>query len=89
MRKRHFTIESNRYLALVLLVEGLEPALYLIPSTAWREPVAPFSSRDYPGLKSEPEYGLALSPAAMRQLGAFSFTGTEQFLATTSAVGDA
>ena len=63
MRKRHFTIEPNRYLALVVLVEGHEPALYLIPSTAWRAPAAPFSSRDYPGLKSEPEYGLALSPA--------------------------
>ena len=75
MRKRHFTIEANRYLALVMLIEGGEPEMYLIPSTAWREPLPPFSSRDYPGLKSEPEYGLALTPAALQRLQAFRFTG--------------
>ncbi|WP_237478307.1 DUF4365 domain-containing protein [Lichenibacterium dinghuense] len=82
MRKRHFTIEANRYLALVLLNEGDAPEMYLIPSTAWREPQSPFSSRDYPGLKSEPEYGLALTPAALQRLQAFRFTGQLDMLAT-------
>ena len=75
MRKPHFTIEDNRYLALVLLAEGAEPEMYLIPSTKWREPLPPFSSRDYPGLKSEPEYRLALSPSALEWLRAYRFTG--------------
>ena len=75
MRKRHFTIEANRFLALVMLIEGGEPEMYLIPSTAWREPLAPFSSRDFLGLKSEPQYGLALTPAALQRLQAFRFMG--------------
>jgi hypothetical protein len=88
MRKRHFTIETNRYLALVLLVEELEPSLYLIPSTVWRAPVTPFASRDYPGLKSEPEYGLTLSPTAMRRLQAFKFTGQADIFDATPSVAD-
>lgn len=75
MRKRHFTLEANRYLALVRLIEGVEPEMFLIPSTAWLEPTLPFSSRDYPGLKSEPEYGLSLAPRGMHRLQAFRFTG--------------
>lgn len=78
MRKRHFVIESNRYLALVLLREGQEPAMYMIPASVWREPQAPFSSRDYEGLKSEPEYGLTISPDAMRALEPFRL-GTGSF----------
>lgn len=75
MRKRHFTLAANRYLALVRLIEDVEPEMFLIPSTAWLVPKLPFSSRDYPGLKSEPEYGLSLAPKGMRQLQAFRFTG--------------
>lgn len=79
MRKRHFALEANRYLALVLLSEGAEPALYMIPSLLWREPKSPFSSRDYPGLKSEPEYGLTLSPTAMETLRPFRCSGRIDF----------
>jgi hypothetical protein len=32
-------------------------------------------SRDYPGLKAEPEYGLALTPAALQRLQTFRFKG--------------
>lgn len=62
MRKKHFVIAPNRLLALVILTEACEPAIYLIPSTCWQNPVAPFSSRDFgEGLKSAPEYGLELT----------------------------
>ena len=88
MRKRHFAPEASRYLALVLLVEDAEPELYLIPSLAWREPAPPFSSRDYPGLKSEPEYGLTLSPAALEWLRAYKFNGRNVF-ADVAAVAPA
>jgi hypothetical protein len=75
MRKKHFTIESNRYLALVLLREGEEPSIYMILASAWSEPQPPFSSRDYEGLKSEPEYGLTISRETLRALEPFRFRG--------------
>ena len=62
MRKRHFSIRSDTFLALVHLAEGAEADLYLIPSLAWRTPSPPFADRDYEGKKSEPEYGLTISP---------------------------
>ena len=75
LRKKHFTIESNRYLALVLLREGEEPSMYMIPASAWSDPQPPFSSRDYEGLKSEPEYGLTISRETLRALEPFRFRG--------------
>jgi hypothetical protein len=73
MRKKDFTIESNRYLALVLLREGEEPTMYMVPSSAWDDPQPPFSSRDYEGLKSEPEYGLMISKKTLNSLEPFRF----------------
>ncbi len=46
LRKKHFTIEANRYLALVVLREVEEPALFMTPAAQWLEQQAPFSSRD-------------------------------------------
>jgi hypothetical protein len=73
MRKRHFSIRSDTFLALVHLAEGAEADLYLIPSLAWRTPSPPFSDRDYDGKKSEPEYGLTISPAALQRLQPYLF----------------
>lgn len=73
MRKKHFTIEANRYLALVLLHEGREPSMDMIPATVWTEPKSPFTSRDYEGLKSEPEYGVFISAETMQALEAYRF----------------
>lgn len=73
MSKRLFPIRAGAFLALVLLAEGSEADLYLIPSLVWREPVPPFSSRDYEGKKSEPEYGLSLSPATIPKLQPYLF----------------
>ena len=75
LRKKHFRIDSNRYLALVLLREGEEPSMYMIPASAWSEPQPPFSSRDYEGLKSEPEYGLTISRETLQALEHFRFRG--------------
>lgn len=73
MSKRLFPVRTGAFLALVHLTEGSEADLYLIPSLAWRDPVAPFSSRDYEGKKSEPEYGLSLSPATIPKLQPYLF----------------
>lgn len=74
MRKKHFPISPDRYLALVTLKQGEEPELYLIPSTVWADPAAPFVSRDYEGKKSDPEYGLTASAKNLNQLGIYRFT---------------
>lgn len=73
MRKRHFEIRADTFLALVHLAEGVEAALYLIPSVVWRDPVPPFASRDYEGKKSEPEYGLSIGPATLPGLRQYLF----------------
>lgn len=75
LRKKHFTLEPNRYLALVVLREGEGPLLFMVPAAQWREPQVPFSSRDYAGLKSEPEYGLTLSRESLPALERFRFRG--------------
>jgi hypothetical protein len=61
MQKDKFDLSPDLYLALVILDEGLEPRLYLIPSEDWREPNALLVDRDYIGKKSKPEWGLNLS----------------------------
>lgn len=61
VRKEDFPLTPDRLIALVLLEDGKEPELYLIPMTAWAEPNRLFVSRDYDGLKSKPEWGLNLS----------------------------
>jgi hypothetical protein len=74
MRKRHFPLRADTFLALVLLAEGAEAALYLIPSLAWRDPVQPFTSPDYGGKKPEPEHGLSIGPATLPKLQQYLFS---------------
>jgi hypothetical protein len=76
MRKDKFRLTSNLLLALVILDAGSEPDMYLIPVSAWRDANPPFADRDYDGLKSAPEYGLTVSPAAMVALEPYRFAGT-------------
>lgn len=71
--KRKFQLSSNLYAVIVLFFEGREPQLYLIPSKVWRHPNSLFKSRDYPGLKSDPEWGLELSKKNLPQLERFTF----------------
>ena len=75
MRKDKFRLTSNLLLALVILHADSEPEMYLTPASAWQNAKSPFADRDYDGLKSPPEYGLTVSPAAMAALEPFRFTG--------------
>ncbi|GAA4247050.1 DUF4365 domain-containing protein [Azospirillum formosense] len=72
-RKDVFPLSPTRYAAVVLLEELQEPALYLIPALAWREPHGPFKSRDYVGRASLPEWGLDITKRARPALDAFRF----------------
>jgi hypothetical protein len=71
--KAKFPIAPNRLLAIVLLYSEQEPVLYLVPMTAWIAPNALLVSRDYEGLKSEPEWGLNISGKNQPLLDAYRF----------------
>lgn len=77
MQKNKFDVESNLLLALVIFIEGKDPDLYLIPAREWIEPCPELKGilvdRNYPGLKSKPEYGINLSLKGIRALDGFRF----------------
>lgn len=62
MQKSKFALEPWVALALVMMRKtALDTPTFLIPATQWRNPTAPFSSRDFgEGKKSKPEYGLTI-----------------------------
>ncbi len=73
MVKSKFELHERRYVSLALLLEGKAPVLYLIPSTRWRMPDSVFVDRDYEGFKSDPEWGLVVSPKKLRELELYRF----------------
>lgn len=71
MKQRDFnTKDPHLYLLLILLTDGQEPALYLIPASAW-------DRADKPCLVfhayQEPEYGVNISAKNLDQLEEFRF----------------
>lgn len=74
MQKSKFDLDDSLYLALVLLSDGQEPDIYFIPSTRWATPDGMFVSKDYEGLKSNPEWGLYLSKKNTPILSEFRLT---------------
>jgi hypothetical protein len=73
MKKAKFPVSETLSLVVVLLLDGQEPDMYLIPSTRWRKPDSVFVDRDYVGLQSPPEYGINLSRRNMPSLSQFAF----------------
>jgi hypothetical protein len=71
--KSKFPIVPHRLVAVVVLHAGREPELYLIPMTAWLTPSALLASRDYTGLKSDPEWGINISRKNQPLLETFKF----------------
>ena len=79
-RKEHFQLRDNLCMAFVLFREGVEPDLYLIPSTAWKRIDPLFRDREYEGLKSAPEWGLNVSKKNFPLLEEYRFaTVVERF----------
>lgn len=72
-RKDKFEISNDMLAVIVLFTDAETPQLYLIPSTAWREPNALLVSHDYAGKKSPPEWGLNLSHKNLPLLTQFAF----------------
>ena len=71
--KDKFVLADNLWAAVVVLAEGEEPRLYLIPSTAWRSASALLVDREYEGKKSKPEWGLNISRRNLPLLEVFAF----------------
>lgn len=67
-------LRSGFCLSYLLFEEGREPEMYLIPGTVWLTPSKLFVSRNYPGLKSEPEFGFTASRANLKELERYSFS---------------
>jgi len=66
--KRRFQPASDRFVAIVLLGDAQDPAVYLLPSTEWRSALPPFTDRDNVGKRSEPEYGISLARSNLQAL---------------------
>lgn len=78
--KRSLDLADDRLVVLVLLEDGRPARVFLIPSTAWREPSPLLVDRDYEGLKSEPEWGIQLSGRSMPLLEEFDFAAQARTL---------
>jgi hypothetical protein len=66
----------HRLAVLVLLNQGPEPALYVVPSEDWLEPAPPLTDRDYEGRASEPEYGIEIGRSSLPRLRRYAWTET-------------
>lgn len=73
IQKDKFPISPHRLAAAVVLHQEREPELYLIPMTAWLVPNQLLVSRDYEGLKSQPEWGINISRKNQALLNTFRF----------------
>jgi hypothetical protein len=74
VKKKHFELGPNRYLAVVFLFKGKEPSIYMIPSTEWINGNKLLASNDYEGKKSEPEFGINITEAKLPNLAVFEFS---------------
>jgi hypothetical protein len=74
--KRRLAPAAHRFAAVVLLGNGPEPELYLVPSQEWLNPSPPLTDRDYEGQKSQPEFGIAIGPSALGSLRRYAWTDT-------------
>jgi hypothetical protein len=66
--KRRLQPQSDRFAAVVLLLDAEEPALYLVPSTDWLDAQPPLKDRPNIGKRSEPEYGISLARSSLPTL---------------------
>jgi hypothetical protein len=71
--KRRFQPATDRFAAVVLLADAEEPAVYLVPSVAWRNASPPLKDRPNVGKQSEPEYGISLARASLPALEQYSW----------------
>lgn len=63
-----FCEDDAMFLILLLLVDGEEPDMYVIPASAWRRESTVFISHDYEGRKSKPDHTVNVSKRNLPEL---------------------
>ncbi len=59
IRKSKIIIDDNHLVCFIRFIDDMLPDCYVFPTTVFKEPDGSlFSSKDYEGLKSQPEYGI-------------------------------
>jgi len=71
--QRRLPLASNRFAAVVLLADGDDPSVYVVPSTDWRDASPPLKNRPNIGKKSEPEFGISLARSSLPALARYSW----------------
>ena len=71
--KRRLQPADSRLAAIVLLADGGEPYVYLVPSTEWLTASPPLTNRDNIGKKSEPEFGISVARSSLPALARYAW----------------
>ena len=76
MEKRRFNIcDPDLFMAVTYMPHSKdENILYLVPATEWGKNIYPFRGKDYPGLISEPEWGISFSKKAKDAMEPYRFS---------------
>ena len=72
--KKTMALADDTLVTLVLLQDGCAPALFLIPTVAWRDPTPLLVDREYEGMQSEPEWGISVTGKSRPLLKPFMFS---------------
>lgn len=63
IRKSKIILDEKHLVCFIRFNDGALPDCYVFPSTVWLNPDGSlFTSKDYEGLKSNPEYGINVKP---------------------------
>lgn len=89
LRKKHAQLSPDFWIGIARFVDGSMPELCLVPSTSWDPPGDLFVSRDYEGLKSEPEWGLTLSAKTLPAMACYALEAQlEELFPEVSSAAD-
>ena len=59
IQKSKIVLDEKHLVCFIRFIDGELPDCYVFPATVWKKPDGSlFKSKDYPGLKSKPEYGI-------------------------------
>lgn len=66
--KRRLQLAADRFVAIVVLDGGSDPAVFVVPTSEWHAAQPPLRDRDNVGKRSEPEYGVSLARSSLPAL---------------------
>lgn len=73
IRKNKIVLDGRHLICFIRFIDGEQPDCFVIPATVFCAPDGSlFSSRDYEGLKSPPEYGISVTKKNLESLQKYS-----------------